>query len=160
MSPHKKCPNYWNNFPGKGWIWEAELPTGFSSLKGVLKKKEKDDIFNGRFLVYRPTIATEISSLKRFQNKITLFIEQVKETVGHSGLGIILNNTPHFFYNENFPIPPPTSIPPFLLPTYQLSVSKRTSPPFFETLLSLHRLRVRGRPIFQTNIGKYWHLKT
>ena len=107
-----------------------------SPLRRGFLKERKDDILNGRFLVCKLTIATEISNLKRFQKQITLFIKQVKETVGHSGLGIILNNTPHFFYNKNFPIPPPTSIPPFFLPAYQLSVPNKPPPLFWNPSFS------------------------
>ena len=102
-------------FQEKGCIWEAELPTGVNN------------IFNGRTLVYGQTFATIIiSKLKSFRNEIFV------GTVGHSVLGITLNNNSHLFTAEISNVPPPTNILP-LFPTHQLFVPKRIfHPPCFE----------------------------
>ncbi len=86
-------------FQEKGCIWEAELPTGVNN------------IFNGRTLVYGQTFATIIiSKLKSFRNEIFV------GTVGHSVLGITLNNNSHLFTAETSNAPPNKHSPPFTNP--------------------------------------------
>ena len=116
-------------FQEKGCIWEAGLPTGVNN------------IFNGRTLVYGQTFATIIiSKLKSFRNEIFF------RTVGHSVLGITLNNNSHLFTTEISNVPPPNKhSPPFS--THQLFIPKQIFHPpcFIRTPLSIfNRLLVTG----------------
>jgi len=107
-------------FQEKGCIWEAELPTGVNN------------IFNGRTLVYRQTFATIIiSKLKSFRKKIFV------ETVGHSVLGITLNNNSHLFTAEISNIPPNKYSPLFYQPTNYSSPNESSTPLALKEPLSL-----------------------
>jgi len=107
-------------FQEKGCIWEAELPTGVNN------------IFNGRTLVYGQTFATIIiSKLKSFRNEIFV------GTVGHSVLGITLNNNSHLFTAEISNVPPQQTFSPFFQPTNYSSPNESSTPLALKEPLSL-----------------------
>ena len=133
-------------FQEKGWIWETELPTGVNN------------IFNGRTLVYRQTFATIIiSKLKSFRNEIFFW------TVGHSVLGITLNNNSHLFTAEISNIPPNKYSPLFTNPPTIRLQTNLPSPLLWKPPFSIfNRLLVTGetKSIPNRILEKSHHLKS
>jgi len=133
-------------FQEKGCIWETELPTGVNN------------IFNGRTLVYGQTFATiKLAKLKSFRNEI------FDGTVGHSVLGITLNNNSHLLTAEISNIPPNKQSLPFFNPPIIHPKQIFHPPCFIRTHFSIfNRLLVTGidKKYSKQNIRKKPAFKT